>query len=53
MPKRSPFPLIAFTLSFTGCILFPYTWFNTDLGRLNGRGQMPEDGRQCHKNGLL
>ena len=38
--SRRNWPILAFALLFASCILFAHPWFNTDIGRLNGRGQM-------------
>ena len=49
-PKSSPpssvlcprWPVLILALPFLASILVSWAWFNTDVGRLNGRGQMTD-----------
>ena len=43
---RPRWPVLILALPFLASILASWAWFNTDLGRLNGRGQMTDDRRQ-------
>ena len=43
---RPRWPVLVLAFPLLASILFPYAWFNTDIGRPNGRGQMTDDRRQ-------
>ena len=43
---RPRWPVLVLAIPFLASILGSCAWFNTDLGRLNGRGQMTDDRNQ-------